>query len=406
MPQRRARPGFGDPPGLGVRGGGASRDGGYRRVRFLGCLGRSEQVVSAGQQLAGDRNGRDLLPASLRDRGVSDGELRGPLGSLRGLAGSHRCCAEPCPGMCPCRTVRSEPRTAGVSPAQLASLRAFGNRVMSPISASMTSAVNWPTPGSVVSIPARGPTFACRRSSPSIRSICGARAPVNARQSVTISRETGGRPSPASQRGRARFGSWRCGHTRGRRPPRGSGCAAECRAGPGWPGAAAAPGAAAPAAGRSTPQAADTATARGRKKRAKTDRADGQRRTMPRRRCRSAPSWPPCPRPPGAAGTSRSPSGTPRHQAAFAVGDEVSGQSSFFLSSCGSAKAHASAPERSRRSEKLRESASRAMRIPLLLRFAQVRGLADAPRSSGQGRGRTADLPLFRGSVATYTRIS
>ena len=36
--------------------------------------------------------------------------------------------------MCPCRTVRSEPRTVGVSPAQLASLRALPNRLMSPIS--------------------------------------------------------------------------------------------------------------------------------------------------------------------------------------------------------------------------------------------------------------------------------
>jgi len=36
-------------------------------------------------------------------------------------------------------------------PAQLASLPALGNRVISPISASMTRAVNWPTPGSVVS---------------------------------------------------------------------------------------------------------------------------------------------------------------------------------------------------------------------------------------------------------------
>ena len=43
--------------------------------------------------------------------------------------------------------IRSVPRTVGVSPAQLASLRALPNRVMSPISASMTRAVNWPTPG-------------------------------------------------------------------------------------------------------------------------------------------------------------------------------------------------------------------------------------------------------------------
>jgi hypothetical protein len=35
-----------------------------------------------------------------------------------------------------------------------------------------------------------------------------------------------------------------------------------------------------------------------------------------------------------------------------------------------------------------------------------VRGLADATKSSGQGRGRTADLPLFRVSVAPWTKIS
>ena len=77
--------------------------------------------------------------------------------------------------------MRSEPRTAGVSPAQLASLRALPNRVMSPISASMTSAVNWPTPGSVVKILTRGPALACWRSSPSIRSVSGARPWMRAR---------------------------------------------------------------------------------------------------------------------------------------------------------------------------------------------------------------------------------
>src|ERR1022692_2562307 len=40
--------------------------------------------------------------------------------------------------------------------------------------------------------------------------------------------------------------------------------------------------------------------------------------------------------------------------------------------------------------------ATGAMAFPLFLQFAQVRGLADAPKSGGQGRGRTADLPLFR----------
>jgi hypothetical protein len=36
---------------------------------------------------------------------------------------THRSHAEPCLEMFPCRTLRSEPRTVGVSPAQLASLR-------------------------------------------------------------------------------------------------------------------------------------------------------------------------------------------------------------------------------------------------------------------------------------------
>src|SRR5690348_5199948 len=54
--------------------------------------------------------------------------------------------------MCPCRTFRSEPRTVGVSPAQEASLRALPNRVMPPVSATMTSVVNSPTPGSVRSV--------------------------------------------------------------------------------------------------------------------------------------------------------------------------------------------------------------------------------------------------------------
>src|SRR6185437_16094182 len=34
--------------------------------------------------------------------------------------------------------------------------------------------------------------------------------------------------------------------------------------------------------------------------------------------------------------------------------------------------------------------------IPLFLLSAQVRGLTDHPRGSGQGQDRTADLPLFR----------
>src|SRR4029077_18900343 len=67
---------------------------------------------------------------------------------------------------------------------------------MSPISASMTSAVNWPTPGSVVRVLTRGPALACWRSSPSIRPVTGARPSITARQPATTSRDTGGRPRP------------------------------------------------------------------------------------------------------------------------------------------------------------------------------------------------------------------
>jgi hypothetical protein len=101
--------------------------------------------------------------------------------------------------MCPCRTVRSEPRTVGVSPAQLASLRALPNRVMSPISASIIKAVNSPAPGSARSALTRGPALARACSSPSIRPVTGARPSITARQSVTISRDAAGRSSSASQ---------------------------------------------------------------------------------------------------------------------------------------------------------------------------------------------------------------
>jgi hypothetical protein len=56
-----------------------------RRVRCLSGLGGGEQVVGAGEQLAGDRDGGDLLTAALSDGGVSAGELRGALGGLRCL---------------------------------------------------------------------------------------------------------------------------------------------------------------------------------------------------------------------------------------------------------------------------------------------------------------------------------
>jgi hypothetical protein len=48
-----------------------------------------------------------------------------------------------------------------------------------------------------------------------------------------------------------------------------------------------------------------------------------------------------------------------------------------------------------------RTGADCAMEVPLLLRFAQVRGLMGGFPGGGQGQGRTADLPLFRRSVVS-----
>jgi hypothetical protein len=59
--------------------------------------------------------------------------------------------------MCPWQAARSLPRTVGVSPAQDASLRAEANRLTSPTSARITSAVNGPAPGSWVKTFTRGP---------------------------------------------------------------------------------------------------------------------------------------------------------------------------------------------------------------------------------------------------------
>lgn len=52
MPRERARPGLGDPPGLGVCRGGRATAWCCR----IGCLGCGEQVPGAGQQLTGDRD--------------------------------------------------------------------------------------------------------------------------------------------------------------------------------------------------------------------------------------------------------------------------------------------------------------------------------------------------------------
>jgi hypothetical protein len=67
----RARPGWATPPGRSRR----CRRG---RGRWRGCgvFGVGEQVPGAGEQLAGDRGGGDLLPAPGGDGLVAGGELR------------------------------------------------------------------------------------------------------------------------------------------------------------------------------------------------------------------------------------------------------------------------------------------------------------------------------------------
>jgi hypothetical protein len=77
-------------------------------------------------------------------------------------------------------------------------LRAEANRLTSPISATMTSAVNGPTPGSWVSTLTRGPDLARWRISQSSRPIGTSSASISARSSSTTSREAAGSGSEAS----------------------------------------------------------------------------------------------------------------------------------------------------------------------------------------------------------------
>jgi hypothetical protein len=102
-------------------------------------VGRREQAASAGEELAGERDGGDLLAAALdkwppRWRRTTGSAWRSaPHGQNPALPRRSS------PGMCPRRTLTSRPRTIRVSPAQAASLRALPKRE---ISASMTRAVN------------------------------------------------------------------------------------------------------------------------------------------------------------------------------------------------------------------------------------------------------------------------
>jgi hypothetical protein len=187
-------PGLGDPPGLWGRGAGRAAG----RCAGLGGVRGGEQVVGAGEELAGDRSGGDLLPAPAGDRGAGGAEFRGAFGGLSCLVEDPAQPGRALFGDVPVADGQIRSADCWGQPGPAGQLAGRRERVMSPISASITSAVNWPTPGSAVKTLTRGSALACWRSSPSIRSTAGARASMNARQSVTISRDTAGRPSSAS----------------------------------------------------------------------------------------------------------------------------------------------------------------------------------------------------------------
>ena len=111
---------------------------------------------------------------------------------------THRSQAEPCFEMCPCRTARSEPRTVGVSPAQLASLRALGKRDVADLGHHHRGG-ELAGPGQCLEYLEPRVGFGVLAQLGVDRSITGASPSMAARQSVTISRETAGRSSSASQ---------------------------------------------------------------------------------------------------------------------------------------------------------------------------------------------------------------
>jgi hypothetical protein len=127
-------------------------------------------------------------------------------------ARAHRSQAEPCLEMCPWRTVRSLPRTVGVSPAQDASLRADPNLLTSPTSARITSGLSRDgllVPGK----PPRHPlamanlAYRSRYYSPPLPrwlywTLIGAMAPFGARACDRIMARYNPPPAPTSQTGR------------------------------------------------------------------------------------------------------------------------------------------------------------------------------------------------------------
>src|SRR5215218_3931823 len=170
---------------------------------------------------------------------------------------------EPCLVMWPWRTLRSELRTWGVSPAQAHSLRAVGKRAMSPISATKVMAVSLPTPGRAVSAWTRGSGLASPAISRSSRTIGVARASSSPQQSWMIARgSAAGQGRPARLAQNRSTGSGLPGR-HGRPAPHAPGSCRRSTAAPGWPGGAAGPADPGPAGVRSKPRAADQPAAAG-----------------------------------------------------------------------------------------------------------------------------------------------
>src|ERR671911_2987818 len=133
------------------------------------CFQLSQDVEGAGQQPPSDGGGGDVAASAPGQLGVGAGEHGVALGRLGGLLQDPRTQGEPCLVIWPWRTLRSELRTWGVSPAQAHSLRAVGKRARSPISATKVIAVSLPTPGRTISAWTRGSGLARVAISPSSR---------------------------------------------------------------------------------------------------------------------------------------------------------------------------------------------------------------------------------------------
>jgi len=163
-----------------------------------GCL-RGEQVVGAGQEFAGYRDGGDLLAAPLGDGGVGGGELRGALGGLRCLVHDPPQPGRALLGDVPVPDGQVRAADGGGQPGLAGQFAGAGEPGDVADLGRHHQGGELPGPGQRPEHLDPGSALACWCSSPSIRSVSGARPPVTARQSVTISRELAGRSSSASQ---------------------------------------------------------------------------------------------------------------------------------------------------------------------------------------------------------------